>query len=285
MIQIFSAFGSKLHQLYDFASYCFPERGAELKEARRLTKFGMNAPSLFPQSTREDIGSDDFEPFIAHILGIYYSSIGHHDAIQTLTMSGHSLDSFILLRTQLEAILAFFYVTEPQDNLLEIFKRTERYRDWIAVKMKQNMDKSLKFDLLHKLMNGDFKNNVLGNYNVILEKYATAPQELNKLENANSFLSRNEREALAIKFHIEGFYHHIYAESSAGIHFADISDRMQEVEFYTYRYKIRKQHDAFWPLILSNMLQVKCILQFGKFFGVESSITPLVQDIMGFKRN
>jgi hypothetical protein len=283
MKQYFSAIGSKLHHSFQFALYCFSERGKEIKEARMLYKFAMGSMSFFSESTREDIGGEDIEPFLGHILGVYYSSIGHHDAVQKLALSGHSLDSLILLRTQLETILAFFYLTEPHDNLLEIFKRTERHRHWIAVKMKQNMDESLKLNLLPNFINEDYRNSVNRNYDIVLKEYSTSPQEIKNFEKASSFLTRHERETIASKFGIEGFYNHIFAESSASIHFADIGDRMQQIEPGRFRYTTRNAHTAFWPLMLSNLLQVKCIQQFGKFFGVEPIITPRLQDIMSFK--
>lgn len=111
--KILSAFDAKFYHWRQFTNYCFSERGDQLKEARQLTKLGMGIMSYLPQSTRDDLKVEHFEPFVAHILGIYYSTLGHHDSIQSLALSGHSLDSMIILRSQLESILVFFYVTEP----------------------------------------------------------------------------------------------------------------------------------------------------------------------------
>jgi hypothetical protein len=277
---ILSSLSVKLYHWKQFTKYCFSERGDQLKEARQLTKLGMSILSYLPQSKRDDIQVEHFEPFVAHILGIYYTTLGHHDSIQSLALSGHSLDSMIILRSQLESILVFFYVTEPQDNLFEVYNRTDMYRDWVAIKMKQNMDKSAKLDLFRLILKDDFKTSVNDNYEIVKEKYAEIPSEFNRLEKAHNFLSHQLRESVATKFGVLGPYNHIYAESSATIHFADIGDRMRSTEDAMYRFTIRNKQGAFWPITLSNLLQFKCIKQFGVFFGIESIITPLIEKIM-----
>jgi hypothetical protein len=279
MTNILSAFSAKMHHWYQFTKFCFSEHGAQIKEARKLTKIGMTILKFLPQSTREDLMIEHLEPFVSHILGIYYAAVGHHDSIQALTLSGHSLNSMILLRSQLETVLTFFYVTEPQTDLKEVYKRTDRYRDWVVVKMKYNMDRSLKFDLVEALLPDDFKSTIQENYEIIKSKYLDSASNFTKLENSHNFLTEVQREALAKTFHIEALYHHIYAESSASIHFADIGDRMQETEPLGYSYAIRYKHGAFWPVMLSNLLQFNCIKQFGVFFGIESFLTPRLQAV------
>jgi hypothetical protein len=280
MTYIFSGFGAKMHHWYQFTKFCFSERGAQIKEARKLTKLGMAVIKFFPQSTREDLMIEHFEPFVAHILGIYYAAVCHHDSVQTLTLSGHSLNSMMLLRSQLETVLTFFYVTQPQADLDEVYRRTDRYRDWVVVKMKKNMERSLRLDLVQALLRDDFKNTIRDNYDIIKEKYLDSPSDFSLLENSHNFLSRAQREDLAKAFRIEELYHHIYAESSASIHFADISDRMQETEPLRYCYTIRHKHGALWPVMLSNLLQFNCIKQFGVFFGIESILTPRLRTIL-----
>jgi hypothetical protein len=284
MKHTFSAFPAKLHHWYQFTKFCFSERGDQIREARQLTKLGMSVFSVLPQSSRDDLRIEHFEPFVAHIFGIYFSAVGHHDAVQTITLAGHSLDSMILLRSHLETLLAFFYVTEPQNDLGQVFLRTDKYRDWVVIKMKQNIERSLKLDLVRAIVKDSFKGKVFDNYALVQEKYLDEQAELHRLENLNNFLSRAEREAIASKFGIEDLYQHIYAESSASIHFADIGDRMQEIGNSRYHYTIRYKHGAFWPVMLSNMLQFKCIQHFGKFFVVESLLTPKLQTIFGSEK-
>ena len=276
---MFSAFSAKIHHWFQFTKFCFSERGFQVKEARELTKLGMSAIRLFPRSSRDDFALEHLEPFVAHILGVYYTAIGHHDAVQVLALAGHSLDSMILLRSQLEAILAFFYVTEPQTDLHEVFLRTDKYRDWVVVKMKQNMDRSSKLSLLRVVENDGFESTVRDNYEIIKDKYSSSRSDFAQLERSNSFLTAAQRENLAKAFHIEELYQHIYAESSASIHFADIGDRMREIEPLRYHYTIRYKHGAFWFVMLSNLLQFHCIKQFGIFFGIETIVTPKLEAI------
>jgi Family of unknown function (DUF5677) len=279
MNNLFSAFQAKLYHWIQFTKFCFSERGAQLTEARQLTKLGMSVLSRLDYSTRSDLTIEHFEPFVAHIFGIYYAAVGHHDAIQSLALSGHSLDTFILLRSQLETILTFFYVTEPQTDLTEVCKRTDSYRDWVMVKMKQNLEKSQKFELLRAVQSKNFDDTVYGNYDALKEKYSRSPGQFAKLEKMNNYLNRSQREEIATKFGMEGLYHHVYAESSASIHSADISDRMRPIGPSRYRYTIRYKHGAFWPLAISNLMQRNCIAQFGKFFGIESNLMPSLKDI------
>jgi len=275
---------AKLHHWYQFTKFCFSERGDQIREARQLTKLGMSVFSLLPQSSRDDLRIEHFDPFVAHVFGIYLSAVGHHDAVQTITLAGHSLDSMILLRSHLETLLVFFYVTEPQDDLDQVFLRTDKYRDWVVIKMKQNFERSLKLDLVRSIVQDSFKGKVFENYAIVQEKYLDEEAELHRLENLNNFLNPAERRAVATKFGIEDLYEHIYAESSASIHFADIGDRMYEISDSKYRYTIRHKNGAFWPVMLTNMLQFKCIQQFGMFFGVEGQLTPKLQIIFGSEK-
>lgn len=147
--------------------------------------------------------------------------------------------------------------------------------------MKQNMDESAKLNLFKAfILNNDFIKSVNDNYEIVKEKYSAMSSEFNRLENSHNFLSRQLRETIANKFDLKGLYNHIYAESSATIHFADIGDRMRRTDGSRYRFTIRNKQGAFWPITLSNLLQFKCIKQFGVFFGVRSVINPLVENIM-----
>jgi hypothetical protein len=274
MKHIFSAFGAKAYHWREFTKFCFCERGSQEKEARQITKLGMSVLSLLPQSMRQDLRLQDFQAFVAHIYGIYLTALTKHDSVQVLTLSGHSVDSMMLLRSQLETVLAFLYVTEPQDDRREVYKRIDRYRDWVVVKMEQNMESSLKLNLVQVLVEEDFITTVRGNYELVKAKYGGSSSEFVKLEKAHNFLSPPERELIADRFGIEDLYHHIYSESSASIHFADISARMHKIGEFGYHYPIREKHGAFWPLMLSNLLQFHCILQFGKFFGIDSILVP-----------
>jgi len=278
-INLFSALGVKLYHLSQFARFCFSERGEEIKEARKLTKLGIAAIKIFPQSTREDLMTEYLEPFIAHVLGIYYRAISHHDSIQSHALSGHGLNTMILLRSQLETILTFLYITQPQTDLDEVYKRTDKYRDWVVIKMKQNMEQSHKFDFAQKISRSDFTDNINNNFKIVKDKYINLPKEFSRLEKSSNFLSREQRETLAKQFAIEGLYHHIYAESSASIHFADISDCMEEIDSFNYSYTIRHKNGAFWPIFISNILQFYLIRQFSVFFGIDSILLPRLKAI------
>jgi len=281
MKHAFEALSAKFYHLRQFSKYCFTERGAMLAEARRLTKFGMRAVSLLDKSTRDDLRIEHLEPFVAHILGIFYTTVGHHDAIQTLALSGHSLESMMILRSHLEAVLAFLYVTEPQTNLDEVYARTDKYRHWVVVKMKQNLERSKNLNLLQPVLRPEFIDTVNANYATVVGE--NSPKELKQLDAAHSFLNSNLRKALAKRFGIPDLYEHIFAESSATIHFADIGDRMRETGLLSYRYTIRNSHGAFWPLTASNIVQAKCVQQFGNFFGVQNIVEAQIRSIFGPK--
>ena len=280
MKHTFFSLPAKLHHWFEFTRFCFSEQSFQIREARQLTKLGMSVVHLLPESTRDDLKVIHFEPFLAHILGIYYSAVGHHDAVQTIALAGHGLDSLILLRPHLETLLVFLYVTEPQNELNEVFKRTDEYRDWVCVKMKQNMDRSRKLDLYRTIMDRDtFRDMVETNYAIIQGKYLDNKGALKRLEKLSSFINNAERERIASKFNMADLYHYIFAESSASIHFADIGDRMQETGDSKYRFPIRDKRGALWSVLVSNLLQIRCIRQFGEFFGLESHLTPKLQRI------
>jgi len=225
---------------------------------------------------------DDFEDFMAHILGIYFTTVGHHDSIQFLSVARHELEALIVLRPQMEALLTLLYFIEPHDDLEEVFSRVDKYRDWLLVKMKRNMDRSYKFDLLDSITKtDDFQKTVLANYGTILEKYRGVDKELKLITHSHSFLK--DKRSVASAFEIEDLFDHIYAEASASIHIADISDRMQKSEkpnFYGYEYSIQNKGTGFWALLMSNMIMIHAINNLSKFLGVEETIKPKVMNII-----
>ena len=275
------AIRAKFHHLLDFARFAFSERNILIGEARQITQLGVTVANLAYQSDRKDILLDSFKPFVANLYGIWYASLAHHDAIQTLALSGHSLESMVLLRPHLESVLTFLYSTEPDRDLGQVEARLNRYRDWVIVKMKKNFDKSRRLDLVQALSKTqDFDHDIQHSYGAVKDGYADNPQEFKVLEDGFSFLTYNERVALATRYDILNLYHHVFAESSAGIHFADVGDRMTELGPSTYQYLIRRKKGAFWPIMLSNLLQIRATRQFGRFFGIGSIVDSRIRDIM-----
>jgi hypothetical protein len=277
MFHLFSALNAKLYHWYQFTISCFGEFGFQVKEARELSKLAINVINLLPKSDKYPLVADFLDDFILHLMGIYFTTISHHDAIQSLTLSGHGLNCMMILRSQLEAVLIFLFITEPDLDLKQVKLRIENYLDWIKVKMKQNMERSSKLIFYIEKCNDDFKASVIRNYEAVLEKYVNNQQEFNRILRSSSFLK--DKRSIAEINGIENLYEHIYSESSAAIHVADISDRMREDEnfpFNIYSYIIRHNRGALWPLMLSNLLEVYAIRRLAKFFSIDSIVEPLL---------
>lgn len=278
--KLLSALRAKLHHLYQFTRFAIAERDDLIGESRQITVLGMAAPGLTKDSDRTDLQVQHFEPFMAHIYGIWYASIANHDALQTLALSGHGLESMVLLRPHLESVLAFLYVTEPDKDLTEVEARVRRYRNWVIVRMKKNADKSRQLDLV-KILRGsaDFDKVIEQSYSAVKDSYAESPDDFDALDKF-SFLSATERERLATRFGFLDFYNHVFAESSAGVHSADMGDRMTATGPLAYRYLIRGKQRAFWPIMLSLLIQIQALRQFGCFFGIRDTIESRIRAIM-----
>jgi hypothetical protein len=282
MLNKFFEINPKLDLWYRFTRCCFNKTPFPLNHARSIAKLAIELPKYIKNSRRDDFLIDDLEDFIAHILGVYFTTVAHHNSIQILSVACHEIEALIILRPQLEALLILLYFIEPHEDIEKVFTRVDKYRDWLLVKMKKNMDRSYKFDLLNSISStDDFQKSVLANYDSILEKYCDFNKELKSLTHSHSFLK--DKRAVARAFDIEDLFDHIYAESSASIHIADISDRMQESEkpnFNGYEYRIQNKGTGFGALLMSNMIMIHAINNLSKFLGVEHIIKPKVMKII-----
>jgi len=280
-IKIFDGFSLKSYQWKQFTKNCFTERGFQLKEARKIRKLSEKTLDMMNSYGWSETEIDFFHSTFAPIFGFYYGTISYHDSIQTLSLSGHALNAMNLLRPHLEALLLLVYILENRDDLIKMENKVYDYFDWVIVKMKINTDQSFKSELARIILTEDTMEKVKNNFNEIKSKYANNPKGFKKLLKMNSFLNSKERLRLSKKINIEGLYHHIYAESSAVIHFADIEHRMEASSEHLdgYTYDIRKKNAAVWPILISNLLQVNCIMQLSKIFHKEDITKQKLESI------
>lgn len=282
MRNIFSSFRAKLYHWYNFSKFCFGEKGHQIRESREISKLSLELFNCMKYSERDDLDLEDFESFFGLIYGIYISTIGHHDAIQTLALSGHSLNSMINLRPHLESVLTLLYILEPDDNLNEVYSRVDLYQDWVMIKMKKNMDRSKDLPMSEIVMPDNFRKTIKENYDMVKEKHRNNPELFSYLKKANSFLNGDRRLAIAEKFRIDAYYKHIYAEASASIHITDISDRMntwESIYGMGFEYKIRRKDGTFWPLLMANILQINSIKGLANFFKIYHLLEPKIKKV------
>lgn len=277
---IFSTFQSKLHHWCTFTKSCFSTYNPLLKDARELSKIVQKSMILLNESDRIAILERYFDPSIAHIIGMYLTIYSWHEGIQILGVSNQKLNALTFIRPQLEALLIFLFFTEPNDDMVEVEERVENYLDWVIVKMYQNMTRSSKFHLV-KIVPGmkEYEETVRTNYEYVKKKYEYSGKKLKALENSYSFIPNKRK--LAKSQGIEDLYSHVYAETSATIHIADISDRMYYHRDSTkvgYIYNSIPEN-AVWQMALSNKIEVVGIRRFGKFFGIEQQITKLLSKV------
>jgi hypothetical protein len=231
MKKLFYGINAKLYHWHQFTKSCLSEYGFQVKEARELSKLGMDIINYFDKSTKKDISKgidlENYNDSFSYIFAIYFTTISHHDAIQVLSLSGHGLNSMMILRAQLEILLILLYITEPDRDLKEVMYRIDYYADYIKVKMKQNMDKSLNFPFYNYKCDNDFKDSIINNYKEVCSKYINS-NKFKSLEKCTSFPINKKK--LAEEYKIKDLYDCVFAESSASIHAADISDRMQRID-------------------------------------------------------
>jgi hypothetical protein len=77
---------------------------------------------------------------------------------------------------------------------------------------------------------------------------------------------------------MEDLYLHIFSESSATIHAADVTDRVEiDVLAHGITYKLDKNtEESFWLLMLSNLVQFNVIINISKYFDVYKSVQPML---------
>jgi hypothetical protein len=117
-------------------------------------------------------------------------------------------------------------------------------------------------------------------YNELEKQYQGRENEFEPLKRQVSFLK--DKPGIAERHGFKSLYAHIYAESSASIHLADISDRIEEVLTDAQReYHFNTLIDeARWALFLSNMLRLFQIKQFAKFYAIEDTIVPMLKKVL-----
>lgn len=258
---------SKLRYIFGFIKSCYSNKGLNSGVSYAFNKASRECFIYLKYMERRDLQIEHFDSFIAHILGVYSSIISYHDSISYLCLAGHSLNSSTLLRSQLESYLIFYYLISPKTNIEEIENRVDAYRDWVMIKMYHNSQKSKNFDLF--TLNPEHKpylQDVEKNYNYVKDKYKDFPELFEKL-NSQSFL-KNKRQ-IAKEANIEDLYLGIFTETSATVHLADISDRMQNESregYDSYSYKFSSNNESMMISGVSNILLIKAINDFVDFF-------------------
>jgi hypothetical protein len=278
MRNLFYGINAKVYHWYQFTKSCLGEYGFQVKEARELSKLGMNIIKYFDQSAKREffkkVKLEDFSDSFSYIFGVYFTTLSHHDAIQILSLSGHGLNSLMILGSQLETLLILLYMTEPDMDLREVMDRIDYYIDYVKVKMKQNMEKSLNLSFYSYKCNDEFNSSIFSNYEEVCSKYLNN-NKIKILKNCTSFPMNKKK--LAEKYNIKELYDCIFAESSASIHATDISDRMQRIDDLTmsgFKYTISHSKGYLWSLMMSNLVQYHSILYFSKFFGIDHILRP-----------
>lgn len=263
----------KLRYISKFIEESVSAKDCDAKTSYRVNKAAKRCIEYFGEKQRSDLKTEHFEAFESYLLGVFSSIISYQESVTYLCLAGHGLNSTVLLRSQLEAYLLFNYLIEPQNDLAEIEKRVDEYKDWVMIKMYLNSNKSKQFELFNtNASHTSYLTSVEENYNFVKEKYKDDPL-FNDLKKRQSFVK--DKLAVARNRDIEDLYQAIFSESSATVHLADISDRMtpfttKESDGYIYEFSSKKES----PMIisLSNVLLINSIVDFILFFEFEESI-------------
>jgi len=248
-----------------------------------LSKVAAKLMKSVENSKRSEILFEHIDTLLPHIFNLYYASISYHKTVQTISVSGFGLNGWLVIRSQLEALLIFLYLTEPFDDLEEIEDRTLRYRDWTIVKMYQNSKKSSGMDILNSLSTHvNFEKKINDNFKYIQEEYKDKQDELKILKNSSSFL-RNKAK-IADNHGFKDLYNHVQAECSASLHIADSSDRMKvsgNEKGTKYSFGVNL-HDGLWSMLLSNLLFLELLKNFSLFFGIKDVFHKRISTITKF---
>lgn len=215
----------KIKYILRFIRSSFKTNGFYASKSFALNKAAKHCISNISYIGRDDLREEHFQEFVAHILGIFSCIVSYQESISFLCLSGHALNSSILLRSQLESRLIFHYLIAEKKDIEETKKRVNEYLDWVMIKMYNNSKKSKDFDLFTiSPHHADYLKNVAENYQMVKRKYTDNPQKFKRLNDSQSFLP-NKRQ-IAKDCDIEDLYLGIFSETSATTHLADISDRV-----------------------------------------------------------
>ena len=265
---------SKFKYIFKFIKSSLFSNGFYTSTSSQISKVAKKCLANISNMQRDDLNTENFESFIAHILGVFSYVVSYHESISFLSLAGHSLNGLTLLRSQLEAYLIFTYLINPKFDLNEIEKRVDRYRDWVMVKMYLNSKKSKNFELFTiNPAHDPYLEQVEKNYLLVKEKYKDSPEIFRELEKSQSFL-KNKRE-VARQCEIEELYLGIFTETSATVHLADISDRMissESEDFDGYIYKFSSNTEAMMLSGISNTLLIRAISDYMEFFDLPKEL-------------
>ena len=258
----------KIEFIFRFIKSTIYSNGFYSNHSNQINKLAKKCIENVDKMERKDILDIHFEPIVAYILGAFSSVISYQESISFLCLSGHGLNSTILLRTQLEAYLIFSYLINEKQDLNSTEKKVEEYKDWVMVRMYKNSLKSKGLDLFQvNPEHSEYLNKVKENYFFVKSKYENNTNEFKRIENSQSFL-KNKRE-IAKKCEIEDLYLGIFSETSATVHLADISDRMSKYstsDFDGYEYKFSSNQESMMVSGVSNILLTKAINDFSEYF-------------------
>ena len=264
---------NKIRAVWEFTRASFSNNGFDIDTAYQLKEAAKNC-LIYIDYSEKNFDAENFEDFISDILGVYSTIISYHESIYFLCLAGHGLNSSVLLRTQLEAYLIFYYLISPKTNLKEVEERVNFYRDWMMVRMHLNSKKSKNFELF--TINPEHASYLIAveeNYNFVKNKYKATPDLFKKLEESQSFLK--DKKQVAKEADIESLYMSIFSETSATVHIADISDRkihIMDEDFEGYRYEFSSNDKSMLVSGISNILLIKAMSGFLEFFEIPMSV-------------
>jgi hypothetical protein len=191
------------------------------------------------------------------LLSLVMSIISAQSCIMFLSATGSGLEALGILRSILNRTLTLVYLLE--DEAL-IYSRLQQYADWTLLRIGTNLEESQKSSIAMIVITERFITDIERGVSEIQSRLKKS--EFDRLKRAHDFLSSEERKRIASKCGLEGHYEHIFAESSAVIHGADVYDRF---ELDVDGKKILMTHnEANWPLLFANYISGIALLQFAR---------------------
>jgi len=265
---------SKCQTWREVTGQIFNSSTSLLHTSRQLSRASQTLVSRIGSNDRSAELVAALGDLMTFIVGAHSMVLAHHESVRILSTLDHGLEAFVNLRAQLEAALTLFYLISHDDSLDEVMAKCLDYSDWIIVKMHQNLARSRTFAPARALMESDsYASTVEANYNEIVDRYATNPGRLEKLKKAVSFVP--DKRAIAKQYGIEDLYAHVFAEASATVHQADLSDRSlwrRESRWKRQLFRIRNRKAGFWPVFCSVMIQAVELRIFAEFLGLEGTV-------------
>ncbi len=141
------------------------------------------------------------------------------------------------------------------------------------VKMHMNAKKSQDFDFFNiHPSHSDYMSATEDNFIYVKNKHVNDPKAFKSIVDSQSFLK--DKAEIARQCDIEQLYKGIFSQTSATVHVADLSDRMdtyveEETEFYTY--KLGSHNESTMIGGTANILLVKALVDFSRFFQIKPS--------------